>query len=470
MLIFSETGSMEYPSTTLDSRTISEGTRTLRRNLKSQHSLRERSFYFTLGLVFVRCSQLHEVITYQFHFNSLLLFILGIPALWGFIESNSIARTFRLTPGYLWLGFSLWLVITVPFSFWKSGALELVGDYWRTNVIVFVLLGGLVRKWKEFEWLLRAIAVACVLNFAIVKFYARVDESGRMSLPFGVVGNSNDYAAHILMLLPSLLWVTFTARSLRIRIALLGMVGYGVYAVLGSASRGALVALVSGTIYYICFSSGRHRVWAVGIIAVIFACVFGLESQQAIQRMLSFSKNSHSSEEAIESSDMRQELLRDAISIAVQHPIFGVGPRSFVTFDAKVNRGRMWHEAHNSYAEVAAECGLPAFLFFTGALTSSFLIFWRIGQRYRSNRRAVRIFQAALCMQLMMVMFCIAAGFLNFAYYFHFPLIVGISLAMFQAERSERLRLRSASTSSSSGMQDNSAINSRNPAPAFDMS
>jgi hypothetical protein len=50
-------------------------------------------------------------------------------------------------------------------------------------------------------------------------------------------------------------------------------------------------------------------------------------------------------------------------------------------------------------------------------------------------------------MQLMMVMFCTAAGFLNFAYAFHFPLIVGVSLALVNSERFEKQRQNSIKTS-----------------------
>lgn len=407
----------------------------------SRNSLRQKAFCLTLAFVFVRCSQLHELVTYQFHFNSYLLFILGVPALLCLVISDDLRRPFRLPPGYCWLGFSLWIVVTVPFSFWRGGALPLVEDYWRTNVIIFVLLGGLLRKWNEFEWLLRAMAIACVFNLVIIKVYARLDESGRMHLPFGALANSNDYAAHLLLLLPSLLWVALVAKSLTTRIVVLATVAYGLFAVLASASRGALVATVAGAIYFVCLSSKKQRIWTAGILVVIGVGVFSLESQEVVQRMLSFSKNSgSSSEEAIESSDMRQMLLRDAILLAIKHPLFGVGPRSFTTVEEKGRPASMWHEAHNSYAEVASECGFPGFLFFAGGLTSSFLVFWHIARRYRKTVRAMRVYNAALCMQLMMVMFCLAAGFLNFAYSFHFPLIVGTSLAMAEAERSERRR------------------------------
>jgi O-antigen ligase len=153
-------------------------------------------------------------------------------------------------------------------------------------------------------------------------------------------------------------------------------------------------------------------------------------SGQARRRMFSFSKNSDSSsEEALESSDIRANLLQDAVAYALRNPLFGLGPGNFSISEGQAKHG-MWQPAHNSYVQVACECGFPAFFLFIGGIGFSFRTFWRIKSKFQNHPRANELTQAAMCMQLMMVMFCIAVGFLNFAYSYHFPLIVGISVAM----------------------------------------
>ena len=102
-----------------------------------------------------------------------------------------------------------------------------------------------------------------------------------MSLPFGALANSNDYAAHLLMLLPCLLWVALMAKSIKFRIVTLGVFGYGLFAVLSSASRGALVAVSVGIVYFLFSASKKQRIWAAGLAAMMLFAVFSVMSQQA---------------------------------------------------------------------------------------------------------------------------------------------------------------------------------------------
>ena len=314
---------------------------------------------------------------------------------------------------------------------------QIVEDYWRTNVVLFVLLGGLTRTWEEFERLLQVLALSCVVNLVIIKIYGQLDENGRMTVPFGALANSNDYAAHLLMLLPSVLWMALTTKTFKFRVVILGIFGYGIFATLSSGSRGALISVVVGTLYFLFFTSTKRRLWAIGLIAVMSFTAFSRLSEQAKQRMFSFSKSSSASEEALESSDIRKKVLEDAIGYALRYPIFGLGPGNFSNVEGKSKPG-MWEPAHNSYVTIATECGVPGLLLFIGGVGLSFQSFWRIRRKFQRDPGASRVAQAAACMQLMMITFCLAVGFLNFGFAFHFPLIVGISIAMAYATESWR--------------------------------
>ena len=170
------------------------------------------------------------------------------------------------------------MALTIPFAIWKGGSAQIVEDYWRTNVILFILLGGLTTTWNEFERLLQVLAFSCVVNLVIIKVYGQLDVNGRMTLPFGALANSNDYAAHLLMLLPCVLWVALTAKSFKFRVVTLGVFGYGLFAVLSSASRGALVAVSVGIVYFLFSASNKQRIWAVGLVAVMLFAAFSLMS------------------------------------------------------------------------------------------------------------------------------------------------------------------------------------------------
>jgi O-antigen ligase len=408
-----------------------------RSKTRSKEAVRKIAFYLALALTFIRCSQIHELITYQFHINTYLLFIVGIPAILGLIISKGAVKPFRFPQAYLWMGFSLWIAATVPFSVWKTGSLYVVEDYWRTNLMLLFLVGGLTTTWEEFERLLQVLAVSCVVNLIIIKTYGQLDLNDRMTLPFGALSNSNDYAAHLLMLLPAVLWVALATKQRKLQLLAVAITGYGVFAVLSSGSRGALISVSVGILYFLTSASKGQRLWAVGLIAVTLFAALSLVSQQTRERMLSFSKSSSASDEALESSEIRSQLLQDALYYALRNPVFGLGPDNFRAVEGKSKPG-MYAPAHNSYLSVACEGGFPAFFFFVGGVVTSLLTFLRIKRKFQSDARAKDLTQAALCMQLMMVMFCIAVGFLNFAYAFQFPLIVGLSIAMAYATESWR--------------------------------
>jgi O-antigen ligase len=388
-------------------------------------------FYFALALVFVRCCQIPELLTYQFNGNLYLLYVITVPVVLVLLFTKGLKHSFRFWPAYYWLGFALWVTLAIPFSIWKGGSFKLVEDYWRTNVVLLVALGGLIRNWTECRMLFRTLALSCLANLIIIHFLGQIDDQGRLNLQFGAIANSNDYAAHLFLLLPSTLWVAFVERPIAIRIAALATCGYGIYLILASGSRGALIALAVGLVYFLFSVSRKQRVWAIALIAVVLVATFGLLSGQVVQRIFSFSDSSGTaSKEALESSDIRSQLLEDSIWYALENPLFGVGPGNFRTAEGKAKPG-LWQPAHNSYIAVASECGFPAFLFFIGGIGSSFLIFQRVGQyKFRPDREAKELLYAAWCMRLAMLTFCIAVGFLNFSYSMHLPIMLGISIAV----------------------------------------
>ncbi len=51
---------------------------------------------------------------------------------------------------------------------------------------------------------------------------------------------------------------------------------------------------------------------------------------------------------------LARTLLKQSISMAFHHPLFGVGPGNFPVVTGE------WRVAHNSYTELAAEAGFPA--------------------------------------------------------------------------------------------------------------
>jgi O-antigen ligase len=89
------------------------------------------------------------------------------------------------------------------------------------------------------------------------------------------------------------------------------------------------------------------------------------------------------------SAQQRKELLFISLKVTAQHPLFGVGPGNFAIVSG------VWLATHNSYTQMSAEGGIPAFLLYV-------LILWRgIANvrdisKYPKTGKRVRLFSMAL--------------------------------------------------------------------------
>jgi O-antigen ligase len=281
--------------------------------------------------------------------------------------------------------------------------------------------------------MLGAIAAGGFVNLASSRMFDKEDSSGRFSLSIGTVANANDFAGHLLLVLPFLVWLAITPRTRFIRLLALTGVAYGIYLVLASGSRGATIALAVDLVFFIFAARPRQRV-AVLLLGLAFvAAAVTVLPDTVVRRITALSnKDSDAPEEAVESSRSRQMLLEDSISMALHHPFFGVGPGQFAIIEGQSTR--RWHPAHNSYTATAAETGLLGF----GLLVAGVLATWRMLKRAARNAAGVSLpsdyTAALLCARLAMVGFCTAIFFLNFSYFFYLPAMTGLAIAFNKAQ------------------------------------
>jgi len=222
-------------------------------------------------------------------------------------------------------------------------------------------------------------------------------------------------------------------------------VAFGLFQILRTASRGALIALVATILFTLVRGSGRQKlVVAVAAAALIIMIAFLPDATWT--RLTSFSKSGRGSEEAMESSDLRQRALQESIIFTFQHPFFGVGPRQFPSYEGRsmsaLGKRANWLETHNSYTEVSSECGIPALIFYLAAMFSTFALLAKIRKRAVGPYRK-EIVTAAFCMTIGLVGYSVATIFVNFAYQFHFLAISGLVVAMWIAVRNDRRRFLS---------------------------
>jgi hypothetical protein len=202
---------------------------------------RRLGFYFGLAFIFLRFSMLHESITILTHVNTYLALLTGFPAILLSIAGGGLARVWHARTGKFWLAFLGFVTLSIPFSSWRGESFNVLYSYLRADFPTLFILGGMVLTWKECKTVLNALALSGVCTLAMEKVFSNMEDNGRMSLSGGTIGNSNDYAAHLLLLLPFILWIVLMPGKRIFKIVCLPLLVTGLFVDLKAGSRGALI-------------------------------------------------------------------------------------------------------------------------------------------------------------------------------------------------------------------------------------
>jgi O-antigen ligase len=425
----------DVPVEKADSPASSGGPKAPRKINAGAEKRRRVVLYFALTLIFIRFSVIHQIIAQELHMDLYLLYVVGIPVLIGIPITGGLKRAFLYRPTRYWTYFALWLIPASVFSTWKGGSLTGVATYYRTELIILFAIAGLVTTWRECRWVFYTIAAATLVNIWSLIAFGQKDDAGRTHLDFGSIANSNDYAGHMIFCTPFLLWFVLTTKSFWLRIPGFAILALAVYQILSSASRGALLGLTAAIIIFVFASSPKTRKMVMLTAPVIVVVALLLLPSSALHRIFSFSDNSPtSSREALESSDIRKQLLKDSIIFTFQHPVFGVGPFQFSANEGKkVMPGlgfALYLQPHNSFTQVSSENGIPGLILFIAAIFSCFSLLRSVDAFSRKNRGLNEITTAVLCLRISLIAFCVTISFLNFAYTFYLPAMAGITAAV----------------------------------------
>jgi len=399
--------------------------------------------------LFFRFSGLHEVVTVKFGFNTYVLYIFGVPAILCLLLSDGIARTMRARQSKYWVGFACFLIASTPFSDWRGGSVPLVMTYMRTDFIVLFLIAGLVMTWQECWRLLSMLSIAAVVTILLGMFFKAETMGGdeRLSVASGLtMGNANDYAAVLALLLPFLALVVITpARNFLLRgVAMSGFL-FGLYMMLSTGSRGGGIAILAALILTI-FRLPPIKAIGVTVTALVIGfAMFQILPRSITERLVTFLQSDNAAmSDATESGESRQYLLEKSLLFTVQHPLFGVGPGEFADHEGleAVAAGRRgnWHATHNTYTQVSSEVGIPAALFFLAALFSTYRLLTTTLKQVRArkpSRQNATMAAGILCVLIGAVAFYFTSFFLSLAYRFYFPALTGIAIVLTGAVKRE---------------------------------
>lgn len=392
--------------------------------------LRKLGFYFGVALIFTRISVLPELLGNLIGTNLYILYLITPPALAAVLATGAVRRTLKGSAGRYWIAFFGWMVLATGFSSWIGGSLNRVKDYGLYNLMLLFIVGGLATNWSEIRLIFYSLAASGMMNLLEARLFMESDQ-GRMHLwENGTISNSNDLASQLLLVLPFVLWITMDSRrTILIRIPLFGTIAYGLWVIVGTASRGALLGIIASFLFILWRANMRQR--AVAILAGAILAVIVVTALPQITSNRLGTLFGEQNEEARQSADARSHLFRQSVAYTIQHPLFGVGPDQFSNYQAEEHEVKrsLWHPTHCAWTQVSSECGVPALIFFLLGIGSAI---WAVARTYRTARERGNsdIANACFCYLLAMVGFLVSITFLSNAYSSTIPLTVGLGISM----------------------------------------
>ncbi len=399
--------------------------------------LRAGAFRVGLVLIFLYFSMLHQIQAYLMKVNLHLLYFAAVPALLGVLMSGGFARSYRGRAAYYWTGYILWMMVCVPFSSWRSGSLQHVMDYLRTVIPMLFVMSGLIVTWRECKAVMSAIAFGGLVNLASSRMFQAENRFGeRLGLQFSSIADSNDFAAHLLMVLPFVLWMALNGRNKLVRAVAFAGVGFGAFTILSTGSRGGFLGLLAEVSLFLLWGRVRDRiVFLIGApLVVMLAMAF--VPRYNLQRVVDIkSFNDEEVEtEAEGSQKARMYLWSKGLEYTLAFPVFGVGPGQFTEYEGHHNNlvggHGYWHETHNSFLQASSEMGIPGFLLFTAGVFSALFLLRRTFRTVRRRPDCTDMQSALMCILLGYIGFLIAISFLSFAYFFYLPAMGGFYTAV----------------------------------------
>lgn len=385
-----------------------------------------------LVFFFFRISFLHEFISGHIGIDTHLMIILGSICYLACLLSGAGATALQDKCTWMWLGFAGWMTLATMTSTWRGGSIFELEDYLKTILPIILIIPAAVHTEEDVRKFMAMIGMAGIANTAL-GFLSSDFRAGRMNLQAaGSIGDPNDYAAHLIFLIPAIAYYAFGLKNSKFyKILGVGAIGAALYQILSTGSRGGLVSLMAFAAYVI--ATGNHKV-RVGLLLggpILVLLALPLVPQNAVDRLKTIfvTPPPNVQKEAADSTEARRALLRASIHATLTHPFVGIGPGVFEDYEAGVaaeeGKKGMWHETHNAYTQISAECGIPALLFTLAGLTFSFAYLRKTRKLGDSGLRG-----PATTLSVMLFGFSVCIFFLTKGYNFNFLIVSGLAISI----------------------------------------
>jgi O-antigen ligase len=398
------------------------------------------SFFFVLLFTVAIYGRPEDIVPSlgRFHLTFVLGLCAGFAYLGPFILGNvSFVWTKELQIVLLLTGC---FVAGVPFAYWRGGSFQMLTEVWLKTLIIFFLLTQTLVTLER----IRKILWAIILSELVVSAYSIVQSSHvawvgeRLSgVSLGILGwNFLGIAAALTIPYIAALYISqpgFFKTSLLVSAVLFLM-----WMLVLTASRsGVLNVLFSIALTWLVVLRGTFRGKLIGIgIVLIAIAAISTAPQVFWERMSTVWSGSRSSQNvvaasAVESEQDRLGALNRAIHYTLERPVFGLGLGNFeIASGTELGRPEAWIGAHNTFAQISSEAGVPALVLFISLL-------WTAIRRMKTLTKAIvdgpeafdlKLMARATWVSLLSLAFGAFFAHIGYDYFLYYPVAIAVGV------------------------------------------
>ncbi len=334
-------------------------------------------------------------------------------------------------------GLTLLFIAGVPFAFWSANSLNELTNTWFKTMVIFFLITQVVFTTDRVRKLLWVI-ILCELVVATHSSLFGTERAGRVQGTTRGFLSGNYLGIAVATTLPFMAAFVVSSRSFLKTMTVLASFAASMWLVVLTASRGSLVAvLFSLGLVWITILRENAKARMLGmVLAIAMVAALALAPGAFWARIGTlWDEDSYASSDASRSAGQseyqRRALLLRSITYTLERPLFGLGIGNFeIKSGSTTGRSGEWKGTHNTYTQVSAEAGIPAFILFVSLLIISVRNSKRISKWCAGRPGTEELSLLTRANRVSIYAFMLSALFAHLAYEYHFYYLAGIGVAL----------------------------------------
>jgi probable O-glycosylation ligase (exosortase A-associated) len=315
----------------------------------------------------------------------------------------------------LWVMFIVWMLLTTIFSMYPESAWVQYEKVIKIQLVTFLTM-MIIRTHKEVNILVWVIALS--IGFYAIKgglFTIKTLGGARVwGPPRSFIEDNNALAVASLMILPLFYYLSQQVKRKIVRYMLLGAMLLMTVSIIGSQSRGALLA-VTATGFFLWLKTPR-KLLSGALIVILSLGIISFMPQSWHDRMDLIENYEQDS-----SAMGRIAAWKMSLNVANDRP-FGGGlflwkPATYMIYGASSDDWQRNTAAHSIYFSILAEHGWIGLLLFVSIFVATWRTASRLIKRVRGSPELKWVSDLMRMLQVSMIAYAVGGAFLQLAYF-----------------------------------------------------